>query len=128
MAARSLEFAPRPVWSDGSASWLYHVFSDALPTAGAANARPWIKVEAHTGNLDLEVFYETSDTGLSFASPTKLGTITASDDGTVTNSGFADISAGINGKRFWRVGLRCKNSSGSNRELAHAGMGVDFTD
>lgn len=106
-------WGPRAVWTDGSASPMFHPFSDAIDTGNVTYARASIEMDQDTGNCKIRPALRYSDDGINWGSAAAIITTWRATPGIDYGTTWVDLTALATAKNWVQFGVEVVNESGS---------------
>lgn len=121
---------PFTVWTQKSATYLFHPASAPESTVNWRDVRGSIENRGSSGAISTRIVYRLSNDGITWDSPLALyrspnNPQVQTNDGTAYGSTFVDLSGDIQGKQWIQWGVEAANSSGTSTELATVTVKLD---
>lgn len=121
-------WGPRSVWTDGSASPMFHPFSDAIDTGSVTFARVTIEMDQDTGNCKIRPALRYSSDGINWDAPAAISATYRTSIGIDYGTVWVDLTGLATAKNWVQFGVEAANDSGSSLNLCNASLMVQPRD
>ncbi len=118
-------FGQRTVFSDGSASPIFHPLSEPMSSAGIINVRVSTELAETSGNCKLRPALRWSDDGIGWGAASAIVATYRTTTGIDYGSNYIDITALGTPKPWVQFGLEVANNSGTRVEVCNGALLVD---
>jgi hypothetical protein len=115
------------VWTDGTASDMWHELSEAMSSAGLINVRVSTEMEEKVGNIEIRPALRYSDDGFTWNTAKEIVATYRTTNGTDVGTSYVDITglAGTTPHAFVQFGVVAANTSGSSVNIALAEIRIE---
>ena len=117
-------WGPKAVWTDGTATPMFHPFSDAIDTGTITFARVSLEMDQNTGNCKIRSALRYSSDGISWDSPVAINSSYRTTPGIDYGTIWVDLTSLATSKNFVQFGIQAANNAGSNIETCNATLMV----
>ena len=121
-------WGPKSVWTDGSASPMFHPFSEAINAGSITNVRVSIEMDQSTGQCQVRPALRFSSDGITWDSPNYIISTYRSTAGIDYGTVWVDITSLATPKNWVQFGVEAANSPGTDIELCNASLMVQPRD
>ena len=118
-------FGQRTVFSDGTATPIFHPLSEPMSSAGIINVRVSTELAETSGNCKLRPALRWSDDGIGWGSASAIVATYRTTTGIDYGSAYVDITALGTPKPWVQFGLEVANTTGSRVEVCNGALLVD---
>lgn len=106
-------WGPKAVWSDGTASPMFHPLSDAIDTGNVTFARATIEMDQDTGNCKIRPAVRYSDDGIAWGAPAAISAGYRTTIGIDYGTTWVDLTSLTTAKNWVQFGVEVANDGGS---------------
>lgn len=117
-------WGPRAVWTDGTATPMFHPMSDAIDTGSVTSARVTLEMDQNTGNCKIRPALRYSSDGINWDSPAYIVVTYRTTAGIDYGSTWLDLTTLATPKNWVQFGVQAANNSGAAIEHCNASLMV----